>query len=140
LKYHPDKLKGDDKEKYADVFINLNNHFDTITIGQEFYDYYNIEKQVEEGPKIEEKDMPNHKLIKSFVSLPYFILWAFVPTSYLHKEKRKSKIVCFALTALFAYVEIMFIAQLVPNDHMIVSIIKQVVPQWMTFREFFNLL
>lgn len=44
LKYHPDKLKGEEKLKYADVFINLNNHFDTITIGREMYDYYNIKK------------------------------------------------------------------------------------------------
>ena len=41
IKYHPDKLKGEEKELYADVFININNYFETLSTGKEMYDYYN---------------------------------------------------------------------------------------------------
>lgn len=43
LKYHPDKLKGEDKIKYADVFINLNFYFDSLTKFKHNYDYFGIQ-------------------------------------------------------------------------------------------------
>ena len=109
IKYHPDKLKGEEKELYADVFINLNNYFDTITSGKELYDYYNEEKQVEEGPKATEEELPTLWIMKALRSAPFFILWGFIPPSYLHKEKWKSKLVCMFITGLLGGLEFLFI-------------------------------
>lgn len=60
MKFHPDKLKGDEKELYADVFINLNNLFDTITVGRKDYDFYHTERGVETEVKVEDDKLENH--------------------------------------------------------------------------------
>ena len=135
IKYHPDKLKGEEKELYGDMFINLNNYFDTITSGREQYDLYNEEKKVEEGPKYDSTD-PNsimsYRLSKVLVSAPFFILWAFVTPSYLHKEKWNAKIACLCIVGLFGLAEFMIIGQ-----YWEVKWIDNVVPTWMTYWEFF---
>jgi len=48
--------------------------------------------------------------MKALVSAPFYILWAFIPSSYLQKEQRMAKIICMGLTVLLAAVEICFIS------------------------------
>ena len=45
LKYHPDKLKKDEtRDEMIDVYLNLQNSFDTLKTrkNKENYDYFNI--------------------------------------------------------------------------------------------------
>lgn len=55
----------------------------------------------------------------------------------MHKEKRKSKISCLVLTALFGGIELLFIGQLYKSTEFPNNLIIQVIPTQITFREFF---
>lgn len=110
LIYHPDKLKGSDKELYADVFVNLNYLFDSVTKERDNYDFLGIQVDAEtkhDGTKEQEADK---RFYSSLNSIPFYILWSFIPISYLEKEKRFAKILCFALVAAFGALEISFIS------------------------------
>jgi hypothetical protein len=87
LKYHPDKLQGEDKVKHAETFVNLNFYFDSVTKYKHNYDYFGIQadQETREGTKEEEES----KRFKHYIipAVPFYVLWTFVPISYLEKEK-----------------------------------------------------
>lgn len=110
LLYHPDKLWGSEKEKFADVFINLNYHFDSVTKEKENYDYFGIEVEADSKPKGTKEEEASWKLFTSLKVIPFFILWTFIPISYLEKEKRLAKLSSFAIVAALGALEISFIS------------------------------
>lgn len=133
MKYHPDKLKGEDKIKYADVFINLNFYFESLTKYKHNYDYFGIQVD-EETRELSEKEEEGKRMYHYIVpAVPFYILWTFVPVSYLEKEKRKAKLFCFAISALLASLEISFLTNYFPDGHVVNTLIKLSTPNYITY-------
>lgn len=138
LKYHPDKLRGDEKELYADVFINLNDNFETLERKsyREMYDNFGIRVNKDkhwDNMTDEEKEMK--RVMSSLVSIPFYIIWAFIPMAYLEKEKRQAKLSCFAFVAIFAAFELTFLTGFLPKEHVLATGFKSLVPNDMTYSE-----
>lgn len=123
---------------YADVFINLNFYFESLTKFKHNYDYFGL--QVDEETWLGTAEEEESKRIKHYIvpAVPFYILWTFVPISYLEKEKRQAKLICFAISALFASLEILFLTQYFPEDHVLNQLIFFITPNHITFWEFFN--
>ena len=104
------------------------------------YDYYKERVTTKTEAKLSDEDEASKKLFKSLISIQYFITWAFIPIAYLEKEKRAGKLWCFILVGAMGALEITFIGQILPKTHVFSTTIQSVVPNWLTYREFFSLI
>ncbi len=82
--------------------------FDTITKYKHNYNYFG--EKFDESTVIGSEEEEISKRIK-FVYSPasFYILWVFLPMSYLEREKRQAKIICFLITLAIGFVEFGFL-------------------------------